>query len=39
LSPVRYVKELPTDPEEMPVIEEALLPTQAATLSPESPGS
>jgi MFS family permease len=39
LSPVRHVKDLPTEPEELPVTEEALFPTQVATLSPESPGS
>jgi MFS family permease len=38
LSSVRHVKELPTVPEGMPVTAEALLPTQAATLSPDQPG-
>jgi len=38
-SAVRHVQELPTAPEEMPVTEEALLPTQVATLSPEGPGA
>jgi len=35
LSAVRHVKELPTEPEEMPFAEEAILPTQAATLTSE----
>jgi MFS family permease len=39
LSSVRHVKELPTEPEDMPVTEEALLPTQVATLSSEGPGA
>ena len=39
LSEVRNVKELPTEPEELPVTEEALLPTEVAGLSPETPGS
>jgi MFS family permease len=37
LSPVRLVKEMPTEPEELPLGEDALLPTEAAGLSPESP--
>ena len=37
LSPVRHVKELPTEPEAMPLREEALFPTEAAGLSPEGP--
>ena len=39
LSTVRHVKDLPTEPEAMPVTEEALLPTQVATLSSEGPGA
>jgi len=39
LSSVRNVKELPTAPEDMPITEEALLPTQVATLSSEGPGA
>ena len=39
LSSVRQVKELPTEPEDLPVTEEALLPTQVATLSSEGPGA
>jgi MFS family permease len=39
LSAVRHVKELPMAPEEMPVTEDALLPTQVATLSSEGPGA
>jgi MFS family permease len=35
LSAVRHVKELPTTPEEMPFGQEAILPTQAATLTAE----
>jgi hypothetical protein len=35
LSAVRHVKELPTEPEAMPFSEEAILPTQAATLTAE----
>jgi hypothetical protein len=31
------VKELPTEPEVMPLREEALFPTEAAGLSPEGP--
>jgi hypothetical protein len=31
------VKEIPTEPEEIPVWEEALLPTEVAGLSAESP--
>src|SRR6266545_2038985 len=37
LSPVRHVKELPTEPEELPRSEDALFPTEAAGLSPEGP--
>jgi MFS family permease len=36
LSSVRNVKELPTQPEELPVTDEALTPAEAAGLSPES---
>ena len=39
LSPVRHVKEMPTEPEELPFGDEALLPTEAAGLSPESPSA
>jgi MFS family permease len=39
LSPVRYVKELPTEPEAVPLREEALFPTEAAGLSPEGPAA
>jgi MFS family permease len=39
LSSVRHLKELPMAPEDLPVTEEALLPTQAATLSSEGPGA
>jgi MFS family permease len=39
LSPVRHVKELPTAPEEIPVSEDALLPTEVAGLSPEGPSA
>jgi MFS family permease len=39
LSPVRHVKEMPTEPEEVPLGEEALLPTEAAGLSAESSGA
>ena len=39
LSSVRNVEELPTAPEDMPVIEEALLPAEAAGLSPEGPSA
>jgi MFS family permease len=39
LSAVRHVKELPTAPEDMPITEDALLPTQVATLSSEGPGA
>jgi MFS family permease len=35
LSAVRHVKELPTAPEGMPFADEAILPTQAATLTAE----
>ena len=35
LSSVRTIGELPTAPEDMPVTEEALLPTHVATVSPE----
>ena len=37
LSPVRHVKELPTEPEAVPVREEALFPSEVAGLSPEGP--
>jgi len=37
LSPVRHVKELPTEPEAMPVREDALFPTEVAGLSAEGP--
>jgi MFS family permease len=37
LSPVLHVQELPTEPEAMPLREEALFPTEAAGLSPEGP--
>ena len=39
LSPVRHVKELPTEPEEVPMLGDALLPTQAAGLTPEGPAA
>jgi len=39
LSPVRHVKELPTEPEELPRGEEMLFPTEAAGLSPEGPSA
>ena len=39
LSPVRHVKEIPTEPEEVPFGQDALLPTQAAGLTPEGPAS
>ncbi len=39
LSPVRHVKELPTEPEELPRSEDALFPTEAAGLSPEGPSA
>jgi MFS family permease len=39
LSPVRHVKELPTEPEVLPLREEALFPTEAAGLSPEGPAA
>ena len=39
LSPVRHVKEMPTEPEELRLGDEALLPTEAAGLSPESPSA
>jgi MFS family permease len=38
LSAVRHVQELPTAPEEMPFTDEAILPTQAATLTSERGG-
>jgi MFS family permease len=37
LSQVRNVKEIPTQPEELPFTDEALTPVEAAGLSPESP--
>jgi MFS family permease len=37
LSPVRHVRELPTEPEALPLREEALFPTEVAGLSPEGP--
>ena len=37
LSPVRHVKELPTEPEPAPLREEVVFPTEAAGLSPEGP--
>jgi MFS family permease len=39
LSPVRHVKELPTEAEELPRGEDALFPTEAAGLSPEGPSA
>jgi MFS family permease len=39
LSPVRHVKELPTEAEELPHGEDALFPTEAAGLSPEGPSA
>jgi MFS family permease len=39
LSPVRHVKEMPTLPEDQPRGDDALLPTQVAGLSPETPAS
>jgi MFS family permease len=39
LSPVRHVKEIPTEPEEVSPTEDALLPTQVAGLTPEGPAS
>jgi hypothetical protein len=38
-SPVRHVKDIPTEPEEVPMLEELLLPTEAAGLAPEGPAS
>ena len=37
LSPVRHVKELPTEPEDVPMLGDALTPTQAAGFTPEGP--
>jgi MFS family permease len=37
LSPVRHVREMPTEAEELPYRADALLPTEAASLSPEIP--
>jgi MFS family permease len=39
LSPVRHVKEMPTVSEDQPRADDALLPTQVAGLSPETPAS
>ena len=39
LSPVRHVKEIPTEPEEIPHGEDALFPTEVAGLSPEGPSA
>jgi MFS family permease len=39
LSPVRHVTTLPTEPEELPVTEDALFPTEVAGLSPEGPSA
>ena len=39
LSQVRHVKDIPSQPEELPVSEEALTPAEAAGLSPESPSA
>jgi len=36
LSPVRRVKQMPTEPEQMPYREDALLPVHVAELSPEA---
>jgi MFS family permease len=38
-SQVRHVKEIPSRPEELPLTDEALTPTEAAGLSPESPSA
>jgi len=37
LSPVRHVRDMPAEPEDVTLGDEALLPVQAAGLSPESP--
>jgi MFS family permease len=39
LSEVRHVKDIPSQPEELPLTDEALTPTEAAGLSPESPSA
>src|ERR671935_2401158 len=39
LAQVRHVKDIPSQPEELPVSEEALTPAEAAGLSPESPSA
>jgi len=39
LSPVRHVREIPAEPEEVPLADDALLPTQAAGLTSERPAS
>jgi hypothetical protein len=36
---VRHVKDMPTEPDEVLLGDEALLPTEAAGLSPESPSA
>jgi len=39
LSPVRHVGALPTEPEQLPLTEDALFPTEVAGLSPEGPAA